>query len=127
MLSEIDIGILPAQARETFSYTLSEFFAAGIPVIGSDYGALSDRIEQGVNGLKVAPTDIQAWIDAISLTASDPALRERLKRGVRLPDSLDRMAVQYAELYREVMQCSMSGISMADNGANQSAAVRVIA
>jgi len=128
MLSQIDVGILPVQARETFSYTLSEFFAAGIPVIGSDYGALRDRIEQGVNGLKVTPTDIQAWIEAINLTASDPALRERLKRGVRLPNSLDRMGVQYSDLYREVMQRSnVATISITDNSVHQSAANRVIA
>jgi glycosyltransferase involved in cell wall biosynthesis len=48
ILSQIDIGLLPSQAPETFSYALSEFFAGGIPVIGSDYGALSERIENGV-------------------------------------------------------------------------------
>jgi glycosyltransferase involved in cell wall biosynthesis len=121
MLSEIDIGILPAQARETFSYTLSEFFAAGIPVIGSDYGALSDRVEQGVNGLKVAPTDIQAWIEAISLAASDAALRERLKRDVRLPNSLDHMGAEYTNLYREVLQ--RAGKAPLDSGNSLTLAV----
>jgi glycosyltransferase involved in cell wall biosynthesis len=104
ILSQIDVGIMPAQVQETFSYTLSEFFAGGVPVIGSDYGALGDRIESGVNGLKVPPHDIQGWVDAIQLTISDGALRERMTRGVRLPDSIDQMAAHYAELYREVMR-----------------------
>jgi glycosyltransferase involved in cell wall biosynthesis len=106
ILSQIDVGIMPAQVQETFSYTLSEFFAGGVPVIGSDYGALGDRIESGVNGLKVPHDDIQAWVQAINLTISDASLRERMKQGVRLPDSIEQMAVQYAELYREVIQRS---------------------
>jgi glycosyltransferase involved in cell wall biosynthesis len=106
ILSQIDIGIMPAQVQETFSYTLSEFFAGGVPVIGSDYGALGDRIESGVNGLKVPHDDIQAWVEAINLTISDVALRERMQQGVRLPDSIDQMAAHYAELYREVLRRS---------------------
>jgi glycosyltransferase involved in cell wall biosynthesis len=106
LLSQIDVGILPAQVQETFSYTLSEFFAGGVPVIGSDYGALGDRIENGVNGLKVPPRDIQAWVDAIRLVISDQALRGRITQGVRPPDSTGDMAAQYAELYREVIQRS---------------------
>jgi len=72
-------------------------------VIGSDYGALGDRIESGVNGLKVPHDDIQAWVQAINLAISDASLRERMKQGVRLPDSIEQMGAHYAELYREVM------------------------
>ena len=113
VLSQIDVGIMPAQVQETFSYTLSEFFAGGIPVIGSDYGALGDRIESGVNGLKVPHDDIQAWVQAINLTISDALLRERMKQGVRLPDSIDQMAAQYAKLYREVMARVISSKELA--------------
>jgi glycosyltransferase involved in cell wall biosynthesis len=106
ILSQIDVGIMPAQVQETFSYTLSEFFAGGVPVIGSDYGALADRIESGVNGLKVPPRDIQAWVDAIRLVISDAALRERITQGVGSPESIAGMGAQYAGLYREVIQRS---------------------
>ena len=106
ILSQIDVGIMPAQVQETFSYTLSEFFAGGVPVIGSDYGALAYRIENGVNGLKVPPRDIQAWVEAIRLIISDSALRERITRGVAAPASIEDMAANYANLYREVIQRS---------------------
>jgi glycosyltransferase involved in cell wall biosynthesis len=75
-------------------------------VIGSDYGALGDRIENGINGLKVPPRDTQAWVDAIRLTISDSAFRQRITQGVRPPDSIGDMAAHYAELYREVIQRS---------------------
>jgi hypothetical protein len=59
-----------------------------------------------VNGLKVPPRDIQAWVDAIRLTISDAAFRQRITQGVRPPDSIDDMAGHYADLYREVIQRS---------------------
>lgn len=104
ILSQIDVGLMPAQAPETFSYTLSEFFAGGVPVIGSNYGALSERIEDGVNGLKIAKDDVQAWAAAISLLIQDGALRERLSRGVRPPETLQNMAGRYAGLYERAIQ-----------------------
>jgi glycosyltransferase involved in cell wall biosynthesis len=103
ILSQIDVGLLPSQAPEAFSYSLSEFLAAGIPVIGSNCGELSERIENGVNGLKIAKEDAQAWASALSLLIRNGALREKLGQGVRPPQSIDDMAALYADLYREVI------------------------
>lgn len=103
ILSQLDIGLLPSQAPETFSYALSEFFSGGIPVIGSDYGALSERIENGVNGFKIVRDDVHSWASVISRLIKDAPLRERIRKGVRPPDSIEAMASQYAELYREVI------------------------
>jgi glycosyltransferase involved in cell wall biosynthesis len=104
ILAQIDVGVLPSQQPETFCYALSEFFAGGVPVVGSNYGALSERIVNYVNGIKVPRNDIQAWADAISLVIRDGALRERIIQGVQPPDSIDRMANEYHALYREVLR-----------------------
>jgi glycosyltransferase involved in cell wall biosynthesis len=103
ILAEIDIGVLPSQQPETFCYALSEFFAGGVPVVGSDYGALADRIYNGVNGLKVPRDNPQAWVDALTRLVQDSALREKIARGVRAPNLLDQMAARYAALYHEVL------------------------
>jgi len=52
---QADVGLLLSIVPETFSYTLSELWVAGIPVIATDIGAFSDRIENGKNGWLVAP------------------------------------------------------------------------
>jgi len=44
------IGLLLSIVPETFSYTLSEMWAAGIPVLATRLGAFSDRIVEGENG-----------------------------------------------------------------------------
>lgn len=51
-----DLGLLLSNVPETFSYTLSELFAAGIPPVASRLGAFADRIEDGVTGWLVSPT-----------------------------------------------------------------------
>ena len=103
ILSEIDIGLLPSQAPETFCYALAEFFSGGVPVIGSDYGNLGDQIVNGVNGYKAPRDDPRAWAELISLLVKDPARREQIAKGVRPPDSVRDMASKYAALYREVL------------------------
>lgn len=50
-----DIGLLLSSVPETFSYTLSELFAAGIPPIATNLGAFADRIESGKTGWLVPP------------------------------------------------------------------------
>jgi glycosyltransferase involved in cell wall biosynthesis len=50
------MGLLLSIVPETFSYTLSELWAAGIPVLATRLGAFSDRIDDGVNG----------WLEAIN-------------------------------------------------------------
>ena len=50
-----DLGLLLSNVPETFSYTLSELFASGIPPLATRLGAFADRIEEGVTGWFVAP------------------------------------------------------------------------
>jgi len=56
-LSDIhaDVGLLLSTVPETFSYTLSELWAAGLPVITTRIGAFATRIDDGQNGWLVEP------------------------------------------------------------------------
>lgn len=50
-----DLGLLLSTVPETFSYTLSELWAAGIPVLATRLGAFVDRVDQANNGWLVEP------------------------------------------------------------------------
>ena len=45
-----DLGLLLSVVPETFSYTLSELWAAGVPVLATRLGAFKDRIADSQNG-----------------------------------------------------------------------------
>lgn len=49
-------GLLLSIVPETFSYTLSELWAYGIPPVATRLGAFADRIQHGQNGWLITPT-----------------------------------------------------------------------
>lgn len=48
-------GLLASIVPETFSYTLSELFALGVPPVATSLGSFAERIEDGGNGFLFAP------------------------------------------------------------------------
>ncbi len=51
-----DLGLLLSTVPETFSYTLSELHAAGVPVAATALGAFADRIQHQSDGWLFDPT-----------------------------------------------------------------------
>lgn len=45
-----DAALLLPTVAETFSYTLSEMWSLGVPVVATELGSLAERIEDGVSG-----------------------------------------------------------------------------
>jgi len=54
-----DAAMILPNFAETFSYTLSELIAFGIPVIATKLGALGERIRDGVDGFHVPPDPVR--------------------------------------------------------------------
>ena len=49
-------GLLLSIVPETFSYTLSELWATGVPPVATRLGGFADRIADGVNGFLIEPS-----------------------------------------------------------------------
>ncbi|TNJ35419.1 glycosyltransferase [Arenimonas terrae] len=64
-----DLALLPSTVPETFSYTLSEMLALGLPVLGASPGAPAERLRAG-GGWGVAP-DAAAVNAMLSRLAAD--------------------------------------------------------
>jgi len=78
-----DVFVLPTRA-ETFGIAAVEAQAAGLPVIASDLGGLSDIVKDGVTGQLIDVGDVSALCDSISLLIDDAALRGQWARAARL-------------------------------------------
>ena len=65
-------GLLASIVPETFSYTLSELHALGIPPLATDMGSFQDRITEGFNGFLFNPTPA-ALVALVRQLHSDPA------------------------------------------------------
>lgn len=64
ILSCIDVGILSSKS-ESFSNSIIECLAAGLPVVCTDVGGAREAVEDGVNGFVVPPGDYKAMADKI--------------------------------------------------------------
>ena len=94
-----DVGLLLSTVPETFSYTLSELFAAGIPPVATRLGAFADRITEGETGWLVETSgedllDMLSKIDADRASLS--AVRDRLLSEARR--STAQMMAEYLDL-----------------------------
>ena len=107
-LTQVDIVVIPTLWYETFSFIVSEAFAAGVPVVASRLGPLADRVRDGVDGLLVSPGDIAAWQSALQRLVDEPHLLARLRANVRPPMTLDEHVDRIEALYTQLAGSSQA-------------------
>ena len=76
LLAEADIACLPTYYREGLPKTLLEAMASGLPLVATDVIGCREAVEDGVNGLLVAPRDPAG----LAARAASPDRRPRLAR-----------------------------------------------
>jgi len=93
--------------EEAFGNAFAEALAAGLPVIGSDIGAIPDLVQQGENGILVKPGDANAIARAVRALGDDPARRAEIatRNRARAESTLswDAAADRYLALYAELI------------------------
>ncbi|HEY2311890.1 MAG TPA: glycosyltransferase family 4 protein [Gaiellaceae bacterium] len=82
--------------REGYGLVAREAMARGRPVVASAVGGLPEAIEDGVNGVLVAPLDVAALRQALQELLDDPERRARLGAAARA------YAVEHFSQEREV-------------------------
>lgn len=113
--------MLVAPSRwEGFGLTAVEAMRAGLPVIASRVGGLTEVVEHGVTGLLVAPNSSRALVDAIrsvgpeSLRSMGDAGRHRFAQRF----TLDRMHAQLTAFYQRVCAERASAFKRPTNSAH---------
>jgi glycosyltransferase involved in cell wall biosynthesis len=76
-------GILASVVPETFSYTLSELRALGIPPVATALGSFVDRIDDGVDGFLFEP-NAAALVRTVRMLAAQPARLAQVAEAVAL-------------------------------------------
>lgn len=102
-LSDIDVLAVPSRYMETGPIVVQEARALGIPVMGADLGGISERVHHGVDGWLLPFDDPKPWAEAIRVAATDRAEVARLSSNMRRTRSIDDVALDMAQLYREIL------------------------
>lgn len=99
-----DVMALPTYHPEGLPYSVIEGMRAGLPIVCSEAGALAQVVEEGVNGLRVPPRDVEALTDAFRTLYDDRALVRQMAENNRR-HFRERLSRQAAEaFYQAVLQ-----------------------
>lgn len=77
LLAGLDVSCL-SSVHEGVPMILIESMAAGVPVVATDCGSITDVITDGDEGFVVGVGDDEAFADRLTTLAADPALRRRM-------------------------------------------------
>ncbi|MFW5940664.1 MAG: glycosyltransferase family 4 protein [Chloroflexota bacterium] len=83
LLQEADVAVLPTLWYEASPLTIQEMFAARVPLVASNIGALPEKIRHGVDGLLFPPGDAAALRDVLQRLLEDPKELRRLQANIR--------------------------------------------
>ncbi|MCG5487054.1 MAG: glycosyltransferase family 4 protein [Sinorhizobium meliloti] len=102
LVAAVDCTIVPSIWWENAPLVIQEAQALGRPVIAGNIGGMAEMIEDGANGLTVAPNDPRALASAMRRLAQDGALARRLSAHAREPENIDTTARRYLELIEAI-------------------------
>jgi len=82
-LADSDIFVFPPSAPEGHPWVIVEAMAAGLPVISTDQGAISESVLDGENGFIVDPDSPEQIAEKIALLVKNEKLRKEMGRRSR--------------------------------------------
>jgi glycosyltransferase involved in cell wall biosynthesis len=105
VLADLTISVQPSLS-EALSNVVLESMAAGVPVVATRVGGMTEAVRDGENGLLVPPADPDALADAVCRLLDAPTLAGRLAKAGRQSVerySMDRMVESTACLYERLL------------------------
>jgi glycosyltransferase involved in cell wall biosynthesis len=102
LYAEADLFVLPSRF-EGYGMAYTEAVAHGVPVIGTDAGAIPDTVPPGA-GILVPPDDVDALANALKRVMDDAPERERLAAGARAASASFPSWRESAALFASVLE-----------------------
>lgn len=95
---KVQVAVFTHNWPETFGYTLSEAWAAEIPVIVPPFGGPAERVRANGGGWVLPDYTLRAYVDILRQIAKDPSRLAAVREAIRR-DSWDFSWQDYDELY----------------------------
>lgn len=109
ILARLDVVVVPSLWFENTPLVLCAALHAGIPVVGSNVGGITELVTHEENGLVYPVGDVSALHSVLLRLIEDPALRSRLRGHRRtFPTAREEGAVLEA-VYREMIAADTAG------------------
>jgi len=98
-LARIDLLVVPSRFQESFSLVAHEAFAAQVPVLAADSGALAELVAPGANGALFRSGSVRDLRARLRELLEDPAALHELRSFPQVK-SIDAHAGELSALYR---------------------------
>ncbi|HLV99363.1 MAG TPA: glycosyltransferase [Ktedonobacterales bacterium] len=99
----LDVMVIASQGAETYSFTLSETWMAGVPAIVGPLGAPAERVANSGAGLVAPDYQVDSFVRILRNLAQDRALLARFRKAAASVSLLTDYA-QYQELYTQFIR-----------------------
>jgi glycosyltransferase involved in cell wall biosynthesis len=104
VLTDVDALIVPSLWPETSCLVVQEAFAAQVPVIASDIGALREKVRHGVDGLLFTVGNTTALRALLRELISHPCTLEELRCNIRPQKTMGEHAAEVEALYAQLLR-----------------------
>lgn len=102
-LARVDAVLVPSLSYETYCFVAREAFAAGVPVLAANIGALSEVVTNNINGLLLPPGDVVAWQAALQRCVDQPELllkfRQNIPKQITVGQHVDEIQAIYDQIW----------------------------
>ena len=102
LLAEADVLVVPSIWYENSPLTVHEAYLAGLPVVASAHGGLSELVEHEVSGLTFRPASPASLRRAVLRLANDRGLLRKLCRRLPRVKSIEENASELEGIYRSL-------------------------
>jgi glycosyltransferase involved in cell wall biosynthesis len=102
VIRRYDLMLVPSLWLETGPLVVLDAFAAGVPVLGSAHGGISERVRDDVDGRLVEPGSVYAWRKELQKLVADRSIVERWRSAIVPPRTMGEVAVEMNAIYQRV-------------------------
>ncbi len=102
ILAQLDVVVVPSLWYENTPFVVLEAMAAGVPVLASDLGGLSEQIVDGRNGELFVPGDAADLARRLIALRDDPERLSRYKSSIEPVKAIADNVTEFESLYARV-------------------------
>ncbi len=103
VLSELDVLVVPSRWYENQPGVILEAFAAGMPVVATDLGGMSEFVKHEENGLLFELENDEDLARQLRRLGEEPGLIERLRAGIGPVKTVQQDVDELEELYARLL------------------------
>lgn len=110
-MANIDWVVVPSIWWENSPMVIQEAFVCGRPLLVSDIGGMSEKVRDGIDGMKVPASNVRRWMDVL-LRAQSQELHEVLRNSIEQPSSYKRCATLHQAHFYLRKAAASAGITI---------------